>query len=132
MGTHYRRFPVPSIYARLKKGDNRIFLGLLSHVNPRSNPDLTEAYAQVHEWFFEFGEDGQTLLRQVGLNKEGMPVLRAPFKGDRGENGGFWRGIPIKIGDEDMLPLDETKFLNAWEQTRIFYVGVRSLPLPVN
>lgn len=125
----YRRFPVPSIYARLKKGDNRIFMGLLQHINPRSNPDLTEAYAQVTEWYFEFDAKGHEILRQVGINKDHLPILRAPLKGERGENIGFWKGIEIHADETDLLPLEGNRFMGAWDQTRIFYVGVRSMPL---
>lgn len=88
----------------------RVFEKVLLGTFPRANPDFHDEYDNVTEWWFEVNENGK-VSREIGLNKDGAPVVGAPV----GNNLGIFTDeeeAPTALGES----IDPEDFECAWKK----------------
>ena len=105
------------IYLRSNKATNWEQLGFFGKLlksilqSLSSNPDYEMVFPDLAEWLIEFGED-QMPDREIGLNKEGVPILAGP--NDR--NYGFWHDTNMKLNDFENEVIEKDYFERKWKE----------------
>jgi len=93
----------PSIVGRFA----RAFLGFI----PSANPGYESKLHLVHEWLIELDDRGLP-NREIGITKNGTPVIAGPNK----ENYGFWLDTNMTIADFCDTPLSRDEFEMTWKE----------------
>ena len=82
---------------------------------PRANPDFDEIYNQVNTWCIEYDEKNDYTNREVGLDKNGGVIVKAPYK----INLGFWVDNDLTLKDYadrfHVRYIDNETFEKLWE-----------------
>ena len=91
------------------------FLNKICHI-PKANPDFDGLYGQVIIWYIEYDEENDYTNREVGLDKNGEVIVKAPFK----KNLGLWVDEDLTLKDYsdnfEIQPVDEKEFEELWNQ----------------
>ncbi len=77
---------------------------------PDANPDFESRYPQVRRWLVEVDDTGR-VVRELGLDGEGVPVVAAPW----GRNYGYWTDVEEPIPEFTREEIDPTIFYEAWK-----------------
>lgn len=78
-----------------------------------ANPAYDAKMHLVKRWLIEF-EDGLSPGREVGLDGQGVPIMRGPGPGVYG----FWLDTNMTYDDFHGDPISEEEFEQYWEATQ--------------
>jgi len=89
------------------------FVRILERILPKANPDFEDKIDEVRCWLLEFDSETGKVQREIGLDKEGHIVLKAPFR----ENYGFWTDSPCLFSKDSFKAIEISKdnFEDSWE-----------------
>jgi hypothetical protein len=76
---------------------------------PRSNPNNERYFPEIKKWVLELDDTGM-VIREVGLNKDGIPLFRSPA----GKDLGFWTDEDKKFKKEEIEYISPQEFENLW------------------
>ncbi len=77
---------------------------------PEANPGYRNKMHLVKEWLIEFDEK-EMPYREIGLNKNGEPVLAGPDE----TNYGFWLDTEMKFNNFEGKEISKAEFEKIWE-----------------
>jgi hypothetical protein len=103
------------LYCELNDGAdevaNNLLTGLL-RLRHSCNPDFADKYSRVVRWYVEIDTTKARVLREIGLDESGEPIVFGPF----GRNDGLWTGVStsIPIDGRDAPPVQKRRFDAAW------------------
>ena len=106
----YLRTNLATDWKKEKNSSVRVFEKLLWFI-PKSNPGYEGKLHLVNEWLVEFGDDNLP-AREIGLNKNGVPILAGPSKGSYG----FWLDTNMTFQDFDDQEIEADEFEKLWAQ----------------
>lgn len=75
-----------------------------------ANPDYTAKLYLVSEWLIEFDDEGLP-EREIGIDKDGLPVLAGPDS----RNYGFWLDANMTISDFTGELINQEEFERYWK-----------------
>ena len=94
----------------------KVFDFLLSFLIPKANPDFDSMYDNVITWFIEYDEDNDYTNREVGVDKQGRVIVKAPYK----RNLGFWVDEDLTFQDYvdnfNIQYISKEAFESIWEK----------------
>lgn len=89
---------------------------LLEKTVPKANPDFDMKYNDVEIWIVECDEEKDSINREIGLDKDGMVIVKGPFQ----NNVGYWVDNNLTIDDYknafDVQYIDKAVFEKLWEE----------------
>lgn len=89
---------------------------LLEKIVPKANPDFDMKYNDVEIWIVECDEEKDSINREIGLDKDGMVIVKGPFQ----NNVGYWVDNNLTIDDYknafDVQYIDKAVFEKLWEE----------------
>ena len=68
---------------------------ILSKLIPKANPDFEKKYKSVDTWYIEYDDQRCFTTREIGIDKDGIVIARAPFN----NNLGLWVDSDMKYED---------------------------------
>lgn len=81
-----------------------------------ANPDYENKMNLVYEWLIEYDEKENYIEREIGLNKDGIVIMKMPFN----KNYGFWLDTNMKFDDFkrqfEVEIINETEFSKKWNE----------------
>lgn len=79
----------------IERSLKKAFIDILTKIIPKANPDFDDKIDDVQYWLVECVLETGTPEREIGLNKEGLVILKMPFK----NNSGYWTDNNLLLND---------------------------------
>ncbi len=119
MKTNYIQFDAPKNDSRtakdglIKSSLKKAFVGILTTIIPRANPDFENKIDEVYYWLIECDNETGIPEREIGLDKEGRVILKMPFK----DNYGYWTDNNLLLNDfkEHFKTSEVSKDIFEWK-----------------
>jgi hypothetical protein len=121
MNTTYIQFELPKNETQiptdgfLKRSFKKAFIGTLTTVIPKANPDFEGKIDNVKYWLVELESETGIPQRELGLDIEGRTILKMPYK----DNYGYWTDNNLLLDDfKKYFPvkeIDKTDFETKWD-----------------
>lgn len=96
---------------------------LLKKFIPEANPDFDDKIERVNTWLIEFDLNNFP-SREIGLNKEDMPIVKMPWK----DNYGYWTDNNLYLSDFksrfELVEISGPEFDRLWHNIQINYEGI--------
>ena len=121
MKTTYIQFDAPKSDSKIAKDGliksslKKAFVGILTTIIPKANPDFDDKINKVQYWLVECDNDTGIPKREIGLDKEGRVILKMPFK----DNYGLWTDNNLLLNDFKehfvVSEISKDSFEQSWE-----------------
>jgi hypothetical protein len=121
MKTTYIQFGAPDNATRISKDEKvsnalkEMFLQILAKLIPKANPDFDHMIVDVKYWLIECDHETGIPVREVGLDKDGLQVLKMPVR----RNYGYWVDNNLRLDDFKMYfivsEISKEAFERIWE-----------------
>lgn len=101
MKTTYIQFDAPNNDSHsvkdglIKSSLKKAFVGILTKIIPKANPDFDDKIDEVQYWLLECDNETGIPEREIGLDKEGRVILKMPLK----DNYGYWTDNNLLLND---------------------------------
>ncbi|TDS55234.1 hypothetical protein [Myroides indicus] len=96
----------------------KIFIGAITSIFPKANPDFDDKIDSVSIWLLEFENEEDFPNREIGIDSNNNVILKMPYK----ENYGYWTDNNLKFKDFIKLfnveVINESEFLKKWNELR--------------
>ncbi|OEY71727.1 hypothetical protein [Salegentibacter salarius] len=69
--------------------------GILTSLIPKANPDFDHRINLIENWLIEFDSESGIPEREIGLDKNELPILKMPYK----NNYGYWTDNNLVLKD---------------------------------
>lgn len=93
----------------------RIVTKLLEIIIPSANPTLDKKLEKVKIWYIEYDDAGQYTNREIGIDKNGFLIFKAPSQG----NLGYWCDTDLTLDDYSVFNIHfipKEEFENKWSE----------------
>lgn len=97
----YIKFKIPKTISENKKEGvfEKYFFNIVScifrKITPKANPDFENQIDNVEYWLLECGKENGIPEREIGIKKNGIAIVKMPFK----DNYGYWTDNNLKLND---------------------------------
>lgn len=97
----YIKFKIPKTISENKKEGvfEKYFFNIVSYIfrkiTPKANPDFENQIDNVEYWLLECGKENGIPEREIGIKKNGIAIVKMPFK----DNYGYWTDNNLKLND---------------------------------
>jgi hypothetical protein len=84
---------------------------MLWEVGPKANPDFELLYSEVRWWYLEVDGKGGRVIREIGFQGQGKPIVVGPF----GRNYGVWTDSPPLHDWSQFERIGQAEFDRCWK-----------------
>jgi hypothetical protein len=99
---------------RIKFKPPGVILRFISKLLPKPDPDFDDLYEGVDFWYLEIDQKLQLPTREIGFNKDGIPIVIGPFRSNRG----LWIDSPVKWNPDDFESISKDDFEAKWDSLK--------------